>query len=159
MKNLYLILVLILVTNTICFSQENNKPKVKTPNSKLVVDNIDLVKEGDDAILSFTITNEKESDISHYGLYTSNISEKTTAFDNLGNQYKITSITFGNNESELTASTMLPSDAPVKVVAKIANINSSATKLTVVKISGNHTDHPKLTDINGEFTFKELKEF
>lgn len=128
-----------------------NKITYSTPNKNLQVNLIGGNLNGDSYILEFTITNYGE-DIKNYNLM-DGASEKTIAFDNLGNQCNAT-LLFGNVRSKNNgyAGNTLLKGVPVKVVVTITKFGANATYFPQIKI-GAGTD---IWNITNHFIFKNL---
>lgn len=124
---------------------------ITTPHKNLKVDILSAVSNGDEFLLEFTITNTGD-DIKGYCLMDGN-SDKTIAFDNLGNQCSVT-LLFGNVRSKNNghAENTLLNGVPVKVIATITKFGPNATSFSQVKI-GAGTDIWKIAN---HFVFKNI---
>lgn len=63
-----------------------------------------------------------------------NFNNNTIAFDDLGNQYRASDIWGGNENVNRYASTLLPSDVPIKCRMQIDNVKSNATLFKRINI-------------------------
>lgn len=133
-------------------TQDNTaKITVTTPHKNLKVNVLSAVSNGSEFLLEFTITNLGE-DIKGYCLMDGN-SDKTIAFDNLGNQCSAT-LLFGNVRSKNNgyAENTLLNGVPIKVVVTITKFGTNATSFSQIKI-GAGTDTWKIAN---HFVFKNV---
>lgn len=124
---------------------------VSSPHKDLKVNVLNATYNGDEFLLEFTITN-MGADIKGYCLMDGN-SEKTIAFDNLGNQCSAT-LLFGNARSKNKgyAENTLFNGIPVKVVVTLTKYGADATSFSQIKI-GAGTD---IWNVANFFVFKNV---